>query len=82
MSQKRWINSIQCYVAEGFKLFCEREAPLEIRTHARNEATEAASVEAIHFRVLIRAAQSELEAVRVRHFRLWHHVTTMRHLPH
>ena len=54
-----------CHAADDFKLFAERELPLELRSEAGALANIAGSVEAIRVRVLVRGLQPDLEAVRV-----------------
>ena len=60
-------NNLPCSdpAAENFKLFAEREVPLELRTESGTLANDAGSVEAIRVRVLVRGSQHDLEAVRV-----------------
>ena len=58
-------ESLVWYAANDFKLFAEREVPLELRSEAGALANDAGSVEAIRVRVLVRGVQPDLEAVRV-----------------
>lgn len=58
-------NSLVRYAANDFKLFAEREVPLELRSEGGALAHDAGSVEAIRVRVLVRGIQPDLEAVRV-----------------
>lgn len=58
-------NALPEHAADNFKLFAEREVPLELRTGGGNLANDAGSVEAIRVRVLVCGTQPDLEAVRV-----------------
>ncbi|KAL3137648.1 hypothetical protein ABBQ38_004924 [Trebouxia sp. C0009 RCD-2024] len=59
------LDELDPSLADNFKLFAEREVPLELRTGGGNLANDAGSVEAIRVRVLVCGTQPDLEAVRI-----------------
>lgn len=59
------LDELDPSLANDFKLFAEREVPLELRSEGGALAHDAGSVEAIRVRVLVRGIQPDLEAVRI-----------------
>ncbi|KAL3150784.1 hypothetical protein ABBQ32_000551 [Trebouxia sp. C0010 RCD-2024] len=59
------LDELDPSLTDNFKLFAEREVPLELRTGGGNLANDAGSVEAIKVRVLVCGSQPDLEAVRI-----------------
>ena len=59
------VNVLTGCAAGNFKLFAEREVPIELRTEAGTLANDAGSVEAVRVRLLVCGSQPDLEAVRV-----------------